>query len=93
VETNDRTDDAPRNGSTSGEESVEASVDLRYFPPWMREELIQHFQGIDGVTTDEAKQQIEAYERNFMAVFGGVAARPGPPGSAGETAGDPAAES
>jgi hypothetical protein len=98
VETDDRTDDAPQGESpsregTSREGTIETPAALLYFPPWMRDELILHFRGSDGVTTDEAKRQIEAYERNFMAVFGGAAGGSGPVSSASETVEEPATKS
>lgn len=62
--------DPPQCGVASDEQASTTSGERRYFPPWMREQLIAQFQGIDHSTRSEAVSQIEAYERNFMAIFG-----------------------
>jgi hypothetical protein len=65
-----RKHDPPQCNVASGDRADGTSGDRRYFPPWMREQLIAQFQGIDHSTRSEAVMQIEAYERNFMAIFG-----------------------
>lgn len=62
--------DPPQGDVEEGARALGPGVDRRYFPAWLREDLIAQFQGIDHSTRSEAVLQIEAYERSFMAIFG-----------------------
>ena len=66
----DRTQDSPQSDVASGVPATATSGDQRYFPYWLRERLIAQFQGIDHFTRSEAVGEVEAYERNFLAIFG-----------------------
>jgi hypothetical protein len=78
VEKSEPNDEPPQSDFASSELASDRSADSRYFSHWMREQLIQHFQESAGFSRDEARRQIEAYERRFMAAFGGGPARSEP---------------